>query len=76
MNTYDIYEEGYCVMEGRAPAHYIGSACGETFIEACENFIKQTGYGEIRLDKNGNKYACNWGCCWFPTLAEAQCSFG
>ena len=72
MNLYNIYEEGFCVMEGTAPAHYIGSAFGDTFIEACENFIKQINRGVIQFDKIGNKYASDWGCRWFPTLEEAQ----
>lgn len=72
MKTYDIYEEGFQVMEGSATAHYVGSAVGEDFLDACKNYIAaHPGSGEIR-----NGYACNWGCRWFPTLSEAQKSFG
>lgn len=46
------------------------------FIEACKNLIEVTGRGEIRRDENGNKYAHDWGCRWFPTLEEAQKSCG
>lgn len=63
-------------MEGHVRAHYLGTAIGNTFIEACKTFIKKTGRGEIRRDENGNEYACNWGCRWFPTLKEAQKSCG
>ena len=76
MNTYNIYEEGFCVMEGSGDARYIGTASGETFLDACKNYIKETGYGEIDVDSDGNEYAKDWGCRWFPTLAEAQRSFG
>ena len=76
MKTYNIYEEGFCVMEGSGEAHYIGTASGETFLDACKNYIKETGYGKIDVDSDGNEYAKNWGCRWFPTLAEAQRSFG
>lgn len=76
MNEYDIYEEGFCVMEGTGHAHYLGHAKGETFLDACKNYIAETGNGEIRVDNDGNKYACDWGCRWFPTLTEAQRSFG
>lgn len=76
MKWYDIYEEGFVVMEGHGRAHYLGSAYGNTFIEACKNLIKVTGQGEIRRDENGNEYACDWGCRWFPTLEEAQKSCG
>ena len=55
-------------MEGHVKAHYIGSATGETFIEACKNLMKQIGRGEVRFDENGNKYVHDWGCRWFPTL--------
>ena len=50
-------------MEGHAQSHYIGIGIGKTFIEACEKFIKRTGRDEICLDENGNKYACDCGCC-------------
>lgn len=77
---FDIYEEGFCVMEGTGLAHYVGSAEGEDFLDACKNYIsKHPNSGYI---KKGNyfgreyEYACNWGCRWFPTLAEAQRSFG
>lgn len=69
---YDIYEEGFVVMEGRAKAHYLGSTEGNTFLDTCKNYIKETGYGEICADTNGNEYASEWGYRWFPTLAEAQ----
>ena len=76
LKWYDIYEEGFVVMEDHVRAHYLGSAFGNTFIEACKNLIEVTGQGEIRRDENGNEYACDWGCRWFPTLEEAQKSCG
>lgn len=76
LKTYDIYEEGFVVMEGSAKAHYIGSANGEDFLDACKRFIEATGTGYIKKDAQGKEYACDWGCRWFPTLAEAQRSFG
>lgn len=76
MRTYNIYEEGFQVMEGSATAHYLGTARGETFIDACKNFIRATQHGCIKVDNNGNEYASDWGCRWFPTLEEAQRSFG
>lgn len=76
MKTYEIYEEGFWVMEGHGKAHYLGSAPGETFLDACKNYIKETGRGEIDVDNDGNEYASDWGCRWFPTLERAQRSFG
>ena len=47
LKTFDIYEEGFVVMEGSAKAHYIGSANGEDFLDACKRFIEATGTGYI-----------------------------
>lgn len=77
MKRFDIYEEGFCVMEGSASAHYVGEGYGDTFLDACRDYINRTGYGEIRVDEDtGREYACEWGCEWFPTLFEAARSFG
>ena len=73
---YDIYEEGFCVMGGSAGARYLGSSTGEDFLDACKTYIAETGVGEIRKNDDGSEYACDLGCRWFPTLAEAQASFG
>lgn len=74
MKNWKIYEEGFQVLEGSAKAHYLGEAQGETFIDACKNFIKENNRGEIR-EYNGVQYACDWGCKWYPTLEEAQKDF-
>lgn len=76
MKSYKIYEEGFMVMEGGASAHYIGDGYGDSFIDACKEYIERTGVGEIRIDDEGREYACDWGCRWFPTLSEAAQSFG
>jgi len=76
VKRYDIYEEGFVVMEGSGAAHYLGNAEGVDFIDACKNYIAKSRQGEIQKDKNGNLYASEWGCRWYPTLAEAKKSFG
>ena len=67
-------------MEGSATAHYVGSAEGEDFLDACKNYImKNPGSGYIKkVNYLGleYEYACNWGCRWYPTLEEAKRSFG
>lgn len=67
-------------MEGSAQAHHIGSAEGKDFLDACKNYIaKNPNTGYIRkfiINGEECECACNWGCRWFPTLAEAQRSFG
>ena len=74
--VYDIYEEGYAATGESRGAIYLGQGEGETFLDACKNYIEKTGYGEIKQYSNGEYYASNWACRWFPTLEEAQKYFG
>lgn len=75
--AFDIYEEGFRTNGESAYAHYLGVGYGESFIEACKEFIARTKYGKIYIDDTtGEEYACDWGCRWFPTLEEAQKNFG
>lgn len=76
MRTYRIYEEGYRATGESVGAHYVGEATGKSFIDACKNYIEKNKYGRINIDSSGNEYAADWGCRWFPTLKEAQKSFG
>ena len=76
MKEWDIYEEGFQVMGGSAKAHYLGKGYGETFLDACKEFISRGNRGEIRICKDGREVPMYWGCAWFPTLEEAQKSFG
>lgn len=76
MRTYRIYEEGYRATGESVGAHYVGEAEGKSFIDACKNYIEKNNYGRINIDSHGNEYAADWGCRWFPTLEEAQKSFG
>ena len=76
MKEWDIYEEGFVVMECSARAHYLGKGYGETFLDACKEYISRGNPGEIRIGTDGKEYPLYWGCQWFPTLEEAQKSFG
>ena len=76
MKTYKIYEEGYRATGESVGAHYVGEAEGKSFIDACKNYINRYKRGRIDIDSSGNEYAADWGCHWFPTLEEAQKSFG
>ncbi len=69
---FKIYMEGFATLGERGRAYFLGTSKGDTFIEACKNYIKTTGQGCIRVDENGNEYASYWGCRWFPTLEEAR----
>lgn len=78
--TFLIFEEGFMIqgMDHPSPSHYIGSAKGKNFIDACKNYIEAHPNcgGEIRKDSAGNEYAYNWGCRWFSSSGEASKSFG
>lgn len=78
MNKFAIYEEGFMILGMDSPerAHFLGYARGKTFIDACKQFICDGHPGEICIDRNGIEWAHDWGCRWFPTLEEAQKSFG
>ena len=79
VKKYEIYEEGYEATGERGYAHYVGSAEGETFLDACKNYIARKGYGEIYDGSHfadGKERAGNWGCYWYPTMKEAQRYFG
>ncbi len=73
-----IYEEGFMAsgMDAPVKAHFVGVARGNDFIDACKNYISDGHHGTIGRDFNGNEYAHDWGCRWFPTLEDAQKSFG
>lgn len=38
VKTWEIWSEGYAATGEQQPAHFYGTAEGETFEEACENF--------------------------------------
>jgi len=76
MKEWDIYEEGYFITGNQCGARFIGVGYGNTFLSACKEFIKRTGRGYIEKDDTGKYFAAEWGCRWYPTLEEAQRSFG
>lgn len=78
MHKFSIYEEGFMLtgMDVPARAHLIGFSYGDTFLDACKQFIRDGHPGEICSGKDGVEFAHDWGCRWFPTLEEAQKSFG
>lgn len=73
MNTYDIWEEGFCVMEGSATAHLIATGVpGENFLDACKKHLKNDSL--FRVDNNGTP--SRWGCRLFDNEIDARKSFG
>lgn len=76
MTEWEIYEEGFVATGCDEKAHYLGTGFGKTFLDACKEYIQRTGHGEIRMGNDGKEYPCDWGCRWYPTLSEAQKSYG
>lgn len=73
MKSYEIWSEGFHVMEGRSPAHFHGIAEGHDFKEACKNFAI--------LDSEFARYfdeerMTHWGCRLFDNETEARQAFG
>ena len=73
MNTYEIWSEGFVVMEGHCKAHLHGYAKGNTFKEACINYAKTDKEFEFYFDSERMTY---WGCKLFDNEADARVNFG
>ena len=73
MNTYEIWSEGFVVMEGYSKAHLHGYAKGNTFKEACINYAKTDKEFEFYFDSERMTY---WGCKLFDNEADARVNFG
>lgn len=69
MKEYNIWSEGFIVMEGRSGAHYHGKIKANSFKEACDNFFKNDSlYSPERMTY--------WGCKLFDNEQEARKSYG
>ena len=73
MKKYEIWSEGFVVMEGRGKAQLHGYAEGNTFKEACINYAKSDKEFDFYFDPNRMTY---WGCKLFDNEADARVSFG
>lgn len=73
MNTYEIWSEGFVVMEGYGKAHLHGYTKGNTFKEACINYAKTDKEFEFYFDSERMTY---WGCKLFDNEADARVNFG
>ena len=69
MTTFEIWSEGYAVMEGRGTAHHHGNIEANSFKEACDIFFNNNKlYNPERLTY--------WGCKLFDNETDARKSFG
>ena len=73
MNTvYEVWMEGFHVMEGRGKATLLGKYEANSFLEACQKAADEhPGYGNY--DKKRNTI---WGCRLFDNEFDARKSFG
>lgn len=69
---YDIYEEWYICLGGEAKARYVGTYKGNSFEEACQNYVIDKNLGKLYNKKNNTVY----GCRLYQTLEEAAKTFG
>lgn len=69
---WEIYEEGFITNGLSGDSCYIGIGIGDTFLDACKEYINRTHRGEIREKDSGEEYACSWGCEWYPTREQAS----
>lgn len=53
MKEWEIWCEGYAATGEYSSAYFYGTAMGETFDEACENFVYAKG-DHLNLDKNSD----------------------
>lgn len=73
MNTYDIWEEGFLVMEGSATANLVAkNVPGENFLDACKKYFKKDSLFRI----NSDGVPSRWGCRLFDNETDARKSFG
>ena len=72
MPRFQVWSEGYRTTGESAGAQFHGEWEGETFPDACERFMKETG--QMRwYNRERNTF---WGCRFFPSGNEAAKSFG
>lgn len=72
MKYYDVWMEGFQVMEGSCNAKYLGTYSGNSFKEACKKAAKaHPNYGNYDARRN-----TIWGCKLFQSEAAARRSFG
>jgi len=75
MKTYEIWSEGFRIMSEHADAHMIGKAKGNSFREACVQFVHDNPEWALNSNFNEEKLT-HWGCGLFDNEEEARKSFG
>jgi hypothetical protein len=69
---YQVWMEGFVVMEGHATAEYLGEYEADSFLEACKKAAdNHPGYGGYNQKTNRI-----WGCQLFDNEIDARKGFG
>lgn len=84
MKRYDVWMEGYAATGEHGTATVVARAVeAENFAEACHKAMQRLKPGAVYADEtvyDQSFYSPTnlsyWGCCLFPTEAEARRSFG
>jgi len=74
-NKYEIWSEGFSVIEEHASARFEGVFEGETFMDAYLDMVKQQ-YGANPPDYVKLNEPVIWGCRCFDNEIDARKSFG
>lgn len=69
---YQVWMEGFRVMEGSATAEFLGEYEADTFKEACKKAVRDKGY-EKAYDADYNTV---WGCFLYDNETDARRFFG
>lgn len=72
MKQFDVWMEGFQVMEGQSPAKFLGTYFGKNFLDACKKAAKHhPEYGEYDSEENSI-----YGCRLFNNELLARRNFG
>jgi hypothetical protein len=71
--VYEIWREGFHVMEGHSHAVLCGTAKGSSFKDACYAFSKKNSEFKTYFDAQKMTW---WGCRLFDNETDARKSFG
>ena len=75
LNTYTLWMEGVLATGIQAPASYLGEWPGETFLDACKKWAKDTDQGTLfRVGAGG--VPISWGCQIYDNEVDARRQFG
>ena len=73
MKSYEVWIEGYIVIEGSCKAQSIGSYKAKTFKDACVKALRKQKFRMEFYDKVSNRF---WGRSLYDNETDARKTFG